>query len=362
MNAKSAVTALARPAVLALKPYTSARSLATEGLLLDANESPWPLRSGRAYAGLNRYPAPQPPSLKNAAASIYGVRPESVLVTRGADEGIELLVRAFCEAGKDRVLYCPPTYGVYETAAAIQGCDVLRLPTAPPDFRLDLARIADEVRRAGRRPIKLVFLCTPNNPTGTAYARAELLGLARQIRGRALLVVDEAYQEFSDLPSLANDLRGAPNLVVLRTLSKAWGLAGLRCGFTLGDPALIAILQHIRAPYPLSEATVRLAGSVFNQAGLSRMRRSVARILRERETMAARLADVPGVLSLYETHANFLLVKVADKDRLLKAARRRGVILRDRSGEPGLAGCVRVSVGSPAENKAALRCFKEALK
>jgi histidinol-phosphate aminotransferase len=361
VKASKAVLALARPTVLSLKPYTSARSLATEGLLLDANESPWPLRSGPVYAGLNRYPSPQPSSLKSSASVIYGVKPESVLVTRGSDEGIELLVRAFCEAGKDRLLFCPPTYGVYETAAAIQGCGVVRLPTAPPNFRIDAREIESEVRGAGRRPIKLVFVCTPNNPTGTAYPREELLSLAKSLLGRALLVVDEAYQEFSDLPSLTPDLRGAPNLVVLRTLSKAWGLAGLRCGFTLGDPALIALLQRIRAPYPLSEATIRLAQSVFNSRGLALMKRSVKRILAERETLAARLAAVPGVLSLFETHANFLLVKVADKDRLLKTAQRRGVILRDRSGEPGLAGCVRVSVGSPAENKAAVGCFQEAL-
>ncbi len=361
MKGPSSVLALARPAVLALKPYTSARSLATEGLLLDANESPWPLRSGKSFSGLNRYPSPQPPSLRTAAASIYGVKPESVLVTRGSDEGIELLVRGFCEARKDRILFCPPTYGVYETAAAIQGCGTVRLDAAPPDFRLDARRILEAVGGSKSRPVKLVFVCTPNNPTGTAYGRSELLALARGLKGRSLLVVDEAYQEFSDLPSLTKDLRAASNLVVLRTLSKAWGLAGLRCGFTLGDPALIALLQRIRAPYPLSEAAVRLAASVFHPGGVKRMRDSVKRILKEREALAARLAEVPGVLSLFETHANFLLVKVVNAELLLKTARRRGVILRDRSGEPGLAGCVRVSVGSPAENSAALKCFSEAL-
>jgi histidinol-phosphate aminotransferase len=362
MNARSAVLSLVRPSVLALKPYTSARSLATEGLLLDANESPWPLRSGRVYAGLNRYPSPQPPSLRKSAAAIYGVNADSILVTRGSDEGIELLVRAFCDAGKDRVLFCPPTYGVYETAAGIQGCGVLRLPTAPPDFRLDIRAITKEVLQAGRRPIKLVFICSPNNPTGTAYAGEDLLGLSRDISGRALLVVDEAYQEFSDFPSVAKDLPKASNLVVLRTLSKAWGLAGLRCGFTLGDPALISVLQRIRAPYPLSEATVRLAASIFKPRGISLMKRSVKRILREKEILTAKLSGVPGVLSIFESRANFLLVKVTDKESLLRTARRRGVILRDRSGEPGLFGCVRVSVGSPAENKAAVKCFQEALK
>ncbi len=362
MTAPSTIKSLLRPEILSLKPYSSARSLACEGLFLDANENPATLYPGKAWAGINRYPMPQPQGLVDTAAKIYGVSRGGILATRGSDEGIELLVRAFCSQGKDRILICPPTYGVYETAAAIQGCAVVRIPSPPPKFTLNIKAVLKAVTDSRRHPIKLVFICTPNNPTGAVYAKSELMRLARALRGKALLVVDEAYQEFSGLASLVSEIPATPNLAVLRTLSKAWGLAGLRLGFTLGSTELISFLRRIQAPYPLSQASVRLALSVFNPKGQRRMRLSAAGIFAQRKSLATELSKIHGVETIFESHANFLLVREADKDRLLKIARSRGIILRDRSGEPGLGGCVRVSIGRPADTKRTIRCFKEALE
>jgi histidinol-phosphate aminotransferase len=352
---------LLRPAIRALKPYVSARSLAVDGaVFLDANESPWPLAQDSPFARLNRYPEPQPRRIAAAAAALYGVPKERLLVSRGADEGIEVLTRAVCEAGRDRILVCPPTYGVYETAAGIQGCGVVKVPLRPaPSFAIDVEGVTAAVRDAAQS-IKLVYLCTPNNPTGTVIPLAEIEAVCAAAEGRALVVVDEAYLEFSGKPSILSRLASFPNLVVLKTLSKAWGLAGARCGFTIGAPELIAVLQGVRAPYPLSSASIQAVEAVFNSEGEARMRRSVADVLARKKELLAGLAAAPLAETVFPGEANFVLVRARDKDRVLAAARKAGILLRDRGGEPGLSGCIRVTVGRAEENEAALRCFQEA--
>lgn len=355
------VLSLVRPALLKLKPYSSARSLTMEGsIFLDANESPRPLLDG-PFARVHRYPEPQPRRVLATAAALYGAPPESILVCRGTDEGIEVLTRAVCEAGKDSVLICPPTYGVYEVAAGIQGAEVARVPlVGAPDFRLDVERVMAAVHDPAAS-VKLVYVCTPNNPTGTLFPADDVLRLCRAAAGRALVVVDEAYLEFSGAQSLLTRRAELPNLVVLRTLSKAWALAGARCGFVFADPALIDVLQRVRAPYPMSAPSIQAVEAVFTREGEAAMRRSVAGIVAEKARLEAALSKLPGVLTVFKSAANFVLVKVTEKDALLSAARRAGVVLRDRSSDLGLADCVRVTVGTPDENAAALRCFREVL-
>ena len=355
MSAESSLLRLVRPSLLALKPYSSARSLNASGLLLDANESPWTLVEDDEMAGLNRYPMPQPSALLAAAARYYKVQEPSILISRGSDEGIDLLVRAFCEASRDRLLICPPTYGVYEVAARIQGCEPLAVPLRP-DFTVDADAIVSAQSRSPQT--KLVFLCSPNNPTGGTIARSDVERLCRELDGKAIVVVDEAYQEFADAPSLCDAVGRWPNLVLLRTLSKAWGLAGARCGFTLAHPALISVLQRIRAPYPMSAAAVRVVERVFTPAGEKRMRSSVIKLIAQRRRLQEALGPLPGVRAVYPSEANFLLVRLIDSAALLAEARRAGIVLRDRGSEPGLAGCVRVTVGSAAENGKLIATFR----
>ena len=353
------VLELLRPAIRALKPYASARSLSVDGaVLLDANESPWAPQAAAAFTRINRYPEPQPRRIVETAAALYGAAKERIMVSRGADEGIEVLTRAFCEAGRDRILICPPTYGVYETAAAIQGCGVVKVPLGPaPGFALDAARVVAATRDAANS-IKLIYVCTPNNPTGTLVSLSDIRALCRAAAGRALVVVDEAYLEFSGAPSAIALLPEHSNLVVLKTLSKAWGLAGARCGFTLGAPELIAVLQGVRAPYPLSSAAIQAVEAVFSKDGEAAMRQNTARIMARKKELAAGLA--PLVEEVLPGEANFLLARTPRKDAVLAAAKKAGVLLRDRGGESGLAGCLRITVGAAEENEAALRCFREA--
>lgn len=340
---------LARPHLRTLEPYKSARSLAGGGeVLLDANESPRVLSEDASLSGLNRYPAPQPPALRREAARYYGVPADRIVVTRGADEGIDLLVRAFVEPGKEEILITPPTYGVYAIAARLHGAGVAEAPLdAARDFALDPGRALASAK-AG--PVKVVFVCTPNNPTGTVVPFADVESLAAGLAGKSLLAVDEAYLEFSGAPSATALIDRYPNVVVLKTLSKAWGLAGARVGFLIAAPEIAALMQTVRAPYPISAPSARAAEAVFHAAGEAAMRRSVADILSERTRLAGRLKALAGVERVLPADANFLIAILRNKDEALTALRSRGIIVRDRSTEPGLAGGVRITVGTAAEN------------
>lgn len=340
---------LARPHLRGVEAYKSARSLAADGdVLLDANESPRVLGGGAELAGLNRYPAPQPPRILAEAARFYATPAETVVVTRGADEGIDLLVRAFVEPGREEILIAPPTYGVYAIAARLHGAGVAEAPLdAARGFALDAARVL-AAAKAG--PVKLVFVCRPNNPTGTGVPLETVEALAVGLAERALVVVDEAYLEFSGAPSATALIARRPNVAVLKTLSKAWGLAGARCGFLVADPAIAALMQVVRAPYPISATAARAVERVFTAAGEPAMRRSLADVLAERGRLMAAFARLACVAEVLPTEANFFVARFKDKDAALTALRSRGILVRDRGSEPGLAGCVRVTVGTAEEN------------
>lgn len=346
---------LARPHLRGLKAYSSARSLASEAeVFLDANESPRALHA--ASEGLNRYPAPQPPALVREASRFYAAPAERVLVTRGADEGIDLLVRAFVAPGREEILIAPPTYGVYSVAARLNDCGVREVPLdAARGFALDV----DAMLAAARaNPVKLVFVCQPNNPTANGFPLAQIEALAEGLAGRALLVVDEAYLEFSDLPSAVPLIAEYPHVVVLKTLSKAWGLAGARCGFLLADAEVVGLMQTVRAPYPISAAAARGAEAVFNAEGEAAMRRSVAAIVAERARLEKRLRALKIVETVFPSAANFVLARLKGKDGVFAAVKAEGILIRDRGTEPGLQGCVRITVGLPEENDALLKILE----
>jgi histidinol-phosphate aminotransferase len=338
---------LARPELLAFQPYSSARLEAgSEGVLLNANEWPWPPFEGAP--ALNRYPPPQPPALLARLVQIYQWPVEGILIGRGSDEAIDLLVRGFCSAGQDSVLICPPTFGMYRVAAQLQGAAVISVPLrAAADFAIDVDVVLAAVK--SNRP-KLVFLCSPNNPTGQQADRGELLRLIDALAGQALVIVDEAYVEFAQGPSLVAELAKRSHLAILRTLSKAYGLAAARIGCLLGAPELITFLRGLMAPYPLPQPCVDVALQALAPAQDGLRAERLRQILSERERLASALRASPEVEHVWPSDANFLCFRCRDPKALLQRCASEGLILRDVSHYVGLHGCLRVSVGTGEEN------------
>lgn len=246
-----------------LIPYSSARREATEGeIWLNANENPFPRNTGDHPSNLNRYPEFQPKALVEAYARYSGVATNQLLITRGIDEGLDLLVRSFCRAGDDQIVYTPPTYGMYRITAETHGVQCVETPLLS-DWRLDTPQVIVEAGDS-----KLVFLCSPNNPTGNILSRSKVIDILESARNQTLIILDEAYIEFMSESSYVDLLEEYSNLVVLRTLSKAFGLAGLRCGFVLASPEVIGVLKKISAPYPIPVPVVDLAITALTDEGI----------------------------------------------------------------------------------------------
>ncbi|EGQ8323085.1 histidinol-phosphate transaminase [Vibrio cholerae] len=330
---------LARQQIQALTPYLSARRIGGCGdVWLNANESPFNNEYKTDFARLNRYSDCQPKAMIQAYANYAGVQPEQVLTSRGADEGIELLIRAFCEPNQDAILFCPPTYGMYAISAETFGVERKKVPLTA-DWQLDLPSIEANLDR-----VKLVFVCSPNNPTGNLVKRADIIKLLEMTQDRAIVVMDEAYIDFCPEASTVDLLAQYPNLAILRTLSKAFALAGLRCGFTLANAELINVLLKVIAPYPVPVPVAEIAVQALSPAGLARAKYQVLDLGANRAYLQVGLSMVPGV-QVFEGWGNYLLVKFPDGDALFKAAWEHGIILRNSPIE----NCVRISVGNREE-------------
>ncbi|MEJ2383158.1 MAG: histidinol-phosphate transaminase [Xanthomonadales bacterium] len=340
------IEALARPEIVAMKPYSSARKEAPgRGVLLNANEAPVSLLD--SAPGLNRYPDPQPAALLERLAHLYDVSPDRLLVTRGSDEGIDLLTRVFCRAGRDAILQCPPAFGMYRIAAQTQGADVVSVPRRGGDFALDETGVLDAL--AADERIRLVFLTSPSNPTGDVLDPDFVGRVLQAAAGRALVVIDEAYAEFCARPSHIRLIDENEHLVVLRTLSKAWAAAGLRCGSVIAQSAVIALLQRIIAPYPLPSPVVALALEALQGDPARRQRELLAQVQADKARLIALLEGRRFVQQVLPGEANFVLVRVDDAPGLLAACAREGVILRGFPADPALRDCLRISVGTGAE-------------
>lgn len=348
----------ARPEIRALKPYSSARMEAAVGAtrgvaLLNANENPWPARA-HVGAALNRYPDPQPAELVAVMATFYGVKPEQVLVTRGSDEGIDLLVRAFCRPGKDAVLQCPPCFGMYQIAAATQAAKIVDVPLRRPHFDLD----PDAIVEAIDFYTKIIFLTSPNSPTGNSIAREVMLDLIDLTANKTIVAVDEAYIEFAPQRSVAELIDECENLVVFRTLSKAFALAGARCGAVLASAPVIELLRRIIPPYPLPTPSIKAALGVFDSAGLQDTGNKIRRLVTMRDSMAKVLAQLRCVEQVWPSDANFLLVRFADASQIMQAAAAGGMILRDLGNKPGLKNCLRITIGTEDQNTRLLELLR----
>jgi histidinol-phosphate aminotransferase len=340
----SGVLALARPDILALEPYSHA-SWDPAFDRLHANELPWRAETDRSQAGLNRYPEPHPLVLAQRLAALYEVRAEQLLPGRGSDESIDLLVRGFCRAGVDNVIICPPTFGMYAVAARIQGAAVRQVPLLRErGFALD----ADAVLAACDANTRIVFLCSPNNPTGNSLDAASVERVVTALDGKALVVVDEAYIEFSGDVSLVQALARFANLVVLRTLSKAYGLAGARVGSLIAAPEIVALLSKVIPPYSIPQLTIEAVLATLAGPQLAIQRERVAQVRRERERLRLALSEKKSVMKIWPSAANFLLTDFADAGAALAAARGAKLLVRDmRSVSPH---SLRISVGTPAQN------------
>ncbi len=338
------ITTLVRKNILNLKPYTSARDIyeSSEGILLDANENSWGSTFNEIDAlKLNRYPDPHQKDLREMVGNYYSLQPENLFFGVGSDEVIDLLIRVFCEPLTDKVIIPEPTYGMYKVA-----CDINNVETVSvllnDDFQIDF----DEIERSFDDNIKMIFLCSPNNPTGNLLNKNDVLAICEKFN--SIVVVDEAYIDFSIEGTLVDEIKNYLNLVVLRTFSKAWGLAGIRLGYCVAQPEIINLLFNVKAPYNINSLTRYALKSALMNFELKNL--YVKSIIRERERLKNQLESLEAVKKVFPSDANYLLVKFDDaKDVQIKLAG-RGIIVRDRSSQPKLDGCLRISIGNEEEN------------
>ena len=350
----SSLLSLVRPSIVDLKPYSHAEWLPTH-TRLHANEAPWRPSHDATISGLNRYPEPQPAALIARLAALYDVAPERVLATRGSDEAIDLLSRIFLRDGEDAILQCAPTFGMYQVAARIQGALVLEVPLdRSAGWRLDPERVLS----MWRPQVKLVYLCTPNNPTGNSLDVGALEAICAALDGKAVVVIDEAYIEWSRAASLTPWLTRRPMLAILRTLSKAHALAGARIGALLADPELIQLARRVIAPYSLAAPTVEAALKALTpeEMAASEVRRRA--LIGERDRLAQRLQGSPLVRAVWPSDTNFLLIDCHDPDCFMRRSLAGGIIVRDLRANPLLANSLRISVGTGAQNDALLQSVK----
>ena len=347
---------LARPEIVALEPFDIAAqangSFAPDAIKLDANENPFPpLSEGPLAAGLNRYPEPQPERLTRAMSALYGVAPANIVVTRGADDAIDMLVRAFCRPGQDAVAIPKPTFSAYSHFARVQGARVIDVPLGE-NFDFDATAYVEALK--GEPNLKLAFICSPNNPTGNEIDPALVLRVADALPD-TIIVLDEAYLEFCETPSLAAEASARDNLVVLRTLSKAFGLAGARIGCAIGNLELIAIAARALPPYPLPSLSIEAAMAALAPSRRPVHEQRIARIRADRERLVRLLEQSPIVKSVRSGGGNFLFLEVHEPEALGAKLRALGIRVRFR---PNAApGGVRLTIGTEQENAAALAAF-----
>jgi len=338
------IAALVRKNILEMKPYSSARDdySGTASVFLDANENPF-------NAPLNRYPDPQQTELKQRIAQMKGLRAEEIFLGNGSDEGIDILFRVFCEPGRDNVITVDPTYGMYGVCAAINGVE-RRSILLNGDFSLD----PDKVLNAVDEGTKLIFLCSPNNPTSNSLEKEAILKIIDRVS--CLVVVDEAYIDFSEGPGLLSLLQEKKNLVILQTLSKAWGVAGIRLGMLFADPQVVGFLSRVKYPYNVNTLTIEAALGRLDSTEQSSL--WIKEILKERSIVAKQLESLPFVQVVYPSDANFLLISVEDPSSVYQYLMDKGIIIRDRSSVPLCRGCLRITIGTQEENRAMINALK----
>jgi len=344
----SNIKQLARKTVQALTPYLSARRIGGRGdVWLNANEAPDCSEYQLDSSNLNRYPEFQPPQIINAYAAYAKLNPNQVLTTRGADESIEILIRTFCEAEVDSILICPPTYGMYAISAETCGVGIEQV-ALQTNFDVDYEAVESAVLASNGR-VKIVFLCAPNNPTGNMLDKQKLAKLLTATDGKALIVADEAYIEFCPELSQTDLIADHENLVITRTLSKAFALASIRCGFTLAQAPVIEMMGKVIAPYPVPGPIAQIAAQALSADGLETMRDRVVVLNNNRQVLANAINQLDCVTEVFQTTGNFLLVRFKDSAKVFQAFADDGIIMRDFATKPRLENCIRITIGNSDE-------------
>ncbi len=349
------ITSLARESVRNGRAY---KAPTTPNLArLHANELPWPQDYDPAPGQLNFYPLLHPEALAEKMAAHYGVKAEEIAITRGSSEGIDCLYRSFCEANRDAVLFCPPSFEMYRWYGRVQGVRMIEVPLrAEAGFALD----APALKAAWSDNVKLLALCSPNNPTGNLMDPGHLLELVEFARGRSLVVLDAAYAEFAGQNPAADWIAEHPHVVVLRTASKALGLAAVRCGAVIARAEIIGLIRRVQSPYSFSPLCEHAVLNALGPESLEKTKKRIAAIIRERERLGPLFAQLPQVETVHPSQANFLLLKVTNADGFTAAACEGGYLLRRIPDEPGLESCVRVTLGTPEQNDGLLETLRAA--
>ncbi|OYQ84923.1 histidinol-phosphate transaminase [Wohlfahrtiimonas chitiniclastica] len=333
-----------------LEPYSVApRDEDLSAIYLDANENPYPQTFILTNATFNRYPESQPTVLIERYAKFLGVQPENILVSLGGDEAIKLIIEAYCNGDEDAILCSPPTFGMYAIDAQVVGAKVLTAPLTQ-DFQLDVPALLESMQDA-----KVVFICSPNNPTGNVMKLDEMETILRAA-DHAIVVVDEAYIEFADQPSFASRLAEFPNLAIIRTLSKAFGLAGIRCGFTVANHEVIRTLKKVIAPYPMPSPVVAIAESALTDAAIDQMKANVARIQATKSHFIEALATLDCVTKVYRSDANFVLIEVTAADALMAHLKNEHIYVKRQSGT--FSDLIRISIGTDEEMARVITALK----
>ncbi len=336
---------ITRPNIKALTAYTSARDdfKGQADVFLDANENPFP-------SGYNRYPSKEVKALQYKMAALKGITPEQLLLANGSDESIDLIIRAFCEPYQNSVLCFSPTYSMYSIWADVNAVAVKEVPLLP-DFEWQAALALDNLEPTTR----VIFICSPNNPTGKAVAVKDIAKLCSAFSG--LVVVDEAYIDFSPEPSAISLLKTCPNLIVIQTLSKAWGLAGVRIGLTIASKDIIAVLNKIKPPYNISSANAKSALKRLDDK--ADFNNKITAILQQKEWLITQLGALKTVAKIYPSDANFLLVRFTDSTLIYNYLKANSIVVRDRSKEEGCMNCLRISIGTSQENTKLINALKK---
>lgn len=352
---------LVRENIKSMKAYASARSTAKAMdnlLLLDAAENPWsPFEDGaECFHNLNLYPEPQPADLLRKFSGLYGVPADNILITRGSEEAIRLLLQTFCDPRKDAIITCPPTFAMYPIEAQIHDITNIKIPrTGDLADRLSVDQVVKTATDQTQH-VKIVFICNPGNPSSTSLPVEEVKTLIRELSDCAMVVIDEAYIEFADHPSFATLLSGHPNLIILRTLSKSYGLAGLRCGCVLAHEQVIASMKKIIAAYPVPRPTQVIAAKALSTEAIERMKGRQGDLKRERDRMVEALKDCPGIKRIYPSTTNFLCVEVPDVQKCLKVFRDLNILIRDRSA--AIPHAVNIAVGPREQNDRVIKILE----
>lgn len=341
------VLQLVRPNILGLEAYSTARDDCGSNqpeIFLDANENPY-------NNGINRYPDPHQKALKAKVAEIKGISADSLFIGNGSDEAIDLVYRVFCVPGASNAVSIAPSYGMYEVAAAMNDIEFRKVRLRP-----DLSMDTEAMLSAADSKTRLMFICSPNNPTGNSFPVEQIEDILERFGG--VVVLDEAYIDFSVRPSLTSLVKRYPNLIVLQTLSKAWGMAGLRIGLAIADPAVIALMSKVKYPYNINVLAQKMALMKLDEAAKDK---AVAEIVGQRFRLEKELAKCPEVKGIYSSDANFLLVRFENPDEVYDRLLAGGVIVRNRSKVSGCEGCLRITVGTPVENDRLLRLLSSSV-